>query len=139
MILIKKGLSPFLNDQEVFHMSNYIERDMILKNINAKTKEEAITFMIRKTLNDANISKEIIESDYIGNYELENMTAILSCYDSRYSTKVIVGILSKPILWNKKKIQLIIIPLIGEKINSKILIYIKNYLTWLKVQYILKE
>lgn len=117
----KKRIESFLNDQEVFHMSNYIERDMILKNINAKTKEEAITFMIRKTLNDANISKEIIESDYIGNYELENMTAILSCYDSRYSTKVIVGILSKPILWNKKKIQLIIIPLIGEKINSKIL------------------
>ena len=102
-------------------MSNYIERDMILKNINAKTKEEVITFMIKNTLNDANISREIIESDYIGNYELENMTAILSCYNSKYSTKVIVGILSKPILWNKKKIQLIIIPLIGEKINSKIL------------------
>lgn len=117
----KKRIEAFLDDQEIFHMSKYIERDMILKNINAKTKEEAITFMIKKTLNDANISREIIESDDLGNYELENMTTILSCHSSKYPTKVIVGILSKPILWNKKKVRLIIISLIGQYSNSKML------------------
>lgn len=117
----KKRIKSFLDDQEVFHMSNYIEKDMILKNINVKTKEEAITFLIRTTLNDTSISKEIIASNDVGNYELENMVAILSYYNPKYPTKVIIGILSKPILWNKKKVQLIIISLIGDNISSKIL------------------
>lgn len=49
------------------------------------------------------------------------MVAILSYYNPKYPTKVIIGILSKPILWNKKKVQLIIISLIGDNISSKIL------------------
>lgn len=49
------------------------------------------------------------------------MTAILSYYHPKYPTKVIIGILSKPILWNKKKVQLVIIVLIGNQINSQIL------------------
>lgn len=117
----KKRIESFLNDQEVFHMSNYLEKTMILKNMNIKTKEEAISFMIQNTLNDIDISKDIIESDSVGNYELENMTAILSYYHPKYPTKVIIGILSKPILWNKKKVQLVIIVLIGNQINSQIL------------------
>ena len=117
----KKSIEAFLDDQEVFHMSNYIEKDMILKNINANTKEEAITFMVQNTLNDDSIYQEIIENDRVGNYELENMISILSYHNNTYQTKIIIGILPKPILWNKKKVQLIIISLIGEHINSKIL------------------
>lgn len=64
----KKNIETFLDDQEVFHMSNYIEKDMILKNINANTKEEAIAFMVQNTFNDDRISREIIENDHVGNY-----------------------------------------------------------------------
>lgn len=63
----------------------------------------------------------MIEEDCIGNYELENMLAILSCCVDEPKTKIIIGILSKPILWNKKKVQLVIIPLIGKNIGIKIL------------------
>lgn len=117
----KKNIETFLDDQEVFHMSNYIEKDMILKNINANTKEEAIAFMVQNTFNDDRISREIIENDHVGNYELENMISILSYHSHIYQTKIIIGILSKPILWDRKKIQIIIISLIGENISSKIL------------------
>ena len=49
------------------------------------------------------------------------MLAILSCCVDEPKTKIIIGILSKPILWNKKKVQLVIIPLIGKNIGIKIL------------------
>lgn len=117
----KKNIEAFLDDQEVFHMSNYIEKSMILKNINANTKEEAIAYMIQNTLNDDRISREIIENDCVGNYELENMISILSYHSHTYQTKIIIGILAKPILWDRKKIQIIIISLIGENMSSKIL------------------
>lgn len=117
----KKRIETFLDDQEVFHMSNYIEKNMILKNIHANTKEETITFMIKNSFNDENMTYEIIENDQVGNYELDNMIAILSCHSYKHQTKIVIGFLPKPILWNKKKVQLVIIVLIGEHISSKIL------------------
>lgn len=49
------------------------------------------------------------------------MTAILSCYTNQHPTQVIISVLPKPILWNMRKVQVIIIPIIGEPINSKII------------------
>ena len=79
------------------------------------------SYIIKNTLGNESISKKLIEEDCIGNYELENMLAILSCCVDEPKTKIIIGILSKPILWNKKKVQLVIIPLIGKNIGIKIL------------------
>lgn len=45
----------------------------------------------------------MIESDEFSNYELENKIAILASNSSNQNTKVIIGILTKPILWNKRK------------------------------------
>ena len=79
------------------------------KNINEETKEGVLSYIIKNTLGNESISKNLIEEDCIGNYELENMLAILSCCVDEPKTKIIIGILSKPILWNKKKVQLVII------------------------------
>ena len=84
------------------------------------TKEEAIEFIIKNTINDNNLIKYMIESDEFSNYELENKIAILASNSSNQNTKVIIGILTKPILWNKKKVQLIIMPLIGNEKNYNI-------------------
>ena len=109
--------------QEVFKIRDYIDKRMVLTSINADTKEEAISFIINSTNYDKNIIQEIIENDKVANHELDNMISILSLngISANNQTEVIIGILSKPILWNEKRVQLIIVPLIGEPINSKIL------------------
>ena len=99
---------------------------LIFEDINALIKKINSNYyknynIIKNTLGNESISKKLIEEDCIGNYELENMLAILSCCVDEPKTKIIIGILSKPILWNKKKVQLVIIPLIGKNIGIKIL------------------
>lgn len=116
----KKRILSFLDNQEDFHMERFIENHWILNDIDVSTKEEAIEFIIKNSINDDNIINDIIENDQFSNYELENKIAILSNHSHIQNTKIIIGILSKPILWNKKKVQLIIIPLIGNKINFNI-------------------
>lgn len=119
----KKRIETILCDQEVFKIRDYIDKRMVLTSINADTKEEAISFIINSTNYDKNIIQEIIENDKVANHELDNMISILSLngISANNQTEVIIGILSKPILWNEKRVQLIIVPLIGEPINSKIL------------------
>lgn len=116
----KKRIFTYLDNQEVFHMENFVENHLILKHIDVNTKEEAIEFIIKNTINDNNLIKYMIESDEFSNYELENKIAILASNSSNQNTKVIIGILTKPILWNKKKVQLIIMPLIGNEKNYNI-------------------
>lgn len=115
----KRKLETALDDQEIFVMEHYISH--FFTHINGKTKEEVIMNIIQQAFNDEDISTNIIENDQIGNYELENMIAVLSCYTDRHPTQVIIAILPKPILWNMRKVQVIIICIIGEPINSKIM------------------
>lgn len=118
----KKRIGSFLNDQKEFNMSDYLEDNMIIRNIKAGTKEEAIRFMLNHLLHHECMVKELLENDRVANYELDNMIAILSSHTNNHpQTKVIIGILAKPILWNKKKVQLIIVLLIAEKINVEII------------------
>lgn len=116
----KKRILTFLDNQEDFHMESYIENNLILNNIEVNTKEEAIEFIIKNTINNNELMNDIIKSDQISNYELENKIAILANRVRSQESKVIIGTLSKPILWNKKKVQLIIIPLIGNKLDFNI-------------------
>jgi len=118
----RRRIESFLADQDVFCMSDYLDKHFFFAEIRAKSKEEAITFMINNTLSQQDMIDEIIENDKVANFELENMVSILSCHTiDEAEIKIIIGILEKPILWNKKKIQLIIIPVIGEQINTKIM------------------
>lgn len=118
----KRKIEMLLCEQEVFKMKNYLDRELVLTSISADTREEAIFAIINNTINDKKLSQEIINSDKVANHELDNMVAILSSGGlSTNQTKIIIGILSRPILWNEKRVQLIIVPLIGEMINSKIL------------------
>lgn len=112
-----KRILSYLDDQEEIHLENYMKEDMIYYDNQSKTKEEALSFLIK----DEIIKKELIKNDNIGNYELENMIAIVSHYQPFSQTKLLISILEKPILWNKKKIQLIIIPFIGKQSQSNIL------------------
>ena len=51
-----------------------------------------LSYIIKNTLGNESISKKLIEEDCIGNYELENMLAILSCCVDEPKTKIIIGI-----------------------------------------------
>ena len=116
----KKRILTFFDNQEDFHMESYIENNLILNNIEVNTKEEAIEFIIKNTINNNELMNDILKSDQISNYELENKIAILASNSSNQNPKVIIGILTKPILWNKKKVQLIVMPLIGNEKNYNI-------------------
>lgn len=117
----KKKIKNYLDDQEIFHMSLHLEENLILRNINISKKEDVIAYMIQHTIKQEDLIEKIIENDYIGNYELENMVAVLSCQANIPESKVIMAILEKPILWNKRKVQLIIMPIIGAHMNLQVL------------------
>ena len=91
------------------------------RNINISKKEDVIAYMIQHTIKQEDLIEKMIENDYIGNYELENMVAVLSCQANIPESKVIMAILEKPILWNKRKVQLIIMPIIGAHMNLQVL------------------
>lgn len=117
----KKKIKNYLDDQEIFHMSLHLEENLILRNINISKKEDVIAYMIQHTIKQEDLIEKMIENDYIGNYELENMVAVLSCQANIPESKVIMTILEKPILWNKRKVQLIIMPIIGAHMNLQVL------------------
>lgn len=117
----KKKIKNYLDDQEIFHMSPHLEENLILRNINISKKEDVIAYIIQHTIKQENLIEKMIENDYIGNYELENMVAVLSCQANIPESKVIMAILEKPILWNKRKVQLIIMPIIGAHMNLQVL------------------
>lgn len=117
----KKKMKNYLDDQEIFHMSLHLEENLILRNINISKKEDVIAYMIQHTIKQEDLIEKMIENDYIGNYELENMVAVLSCQANIPESKVIMAILEKPILWNKRKVQLIIMPIIGAHMNLQVL------------------
>ena len=117
----KKKIKNYLDDQEIFHMSHHLEENLILRNINISKKEDVIAYMIQHTIKQEDLIEKMIENDYIGNYELENMVAVLSCQANIPESKVIMAILEKPILWNKRKVQLIIMPIIGAHMNLQVL------------------
>lgn len=117
----KKKIKNYLDDQEIFHMSLHLEENLILRNINISKKEDVIAYMIQHTIKQEDLIEKMIENDYIGNYELENMVAVLSCQANIPKSKVIMAILEKPILWNKRKVQLIIMPIIGAHMNLQVL------------------
>ena len=79
-------------------MESYIENNLILNNIEVNTKEEAIEFIIKNTINNNELMNDISQrSDQISNYELENKIAILASNSSNQNPKVIIGRLTKPI------------------------------------------
>ena len=117
----KKKIKNYLDDQEIFHMSLHLEENLILRNINISKKEDVIAYMIQHTIKQEDLIEKMIENDYMGNYELENMVAVLSCQANIPESKVIMAILEKPILWNKRKVQLIIMPIIGAHMNLQVL------------------
>ena len=117
----KKKIKNYLDDQEIFHMSLHLEENLILRNINISKKEDVIAYMIQHTIKQEDLIEKMIENDYIGNYELENMVAVLSCQANIPESKVIMAILEKPVLWNKRKVQLIIMPIIGAHMNLQVL------------------
>ena len=117
----KKKIKNCLDDQEIFHMSLHLEENLILRNINISKKEDVIAYMIQHTIKQEDLIEKMIENDYIGNYELENMVTVLSCQANIPESKVIMAILEKPILWNKRKVQLIIMPIIGAHMNLQVL------------------
>ena len=117
----KKKIKNYLDDQEIFHMSHHLEENLILRNINISKKEDVIAYMIQHTIKQEDLIEKMIENDYIGNYELENMVTVLSCQANIPESKVIMAILEKPILWNKRKVQLIIMPIIGAHMNLQVL------------------
>lgn len=117
----KEKIKNYLDDQEIFHMSLHLEENLILRNINISKKEDVIAYMIQHTIKQEDLIEKMIENDYIGNYELENMVTVLSCQANIPESKVIMAILEKPILWNKRKVQLIIMPIIGAHMNLQVL------------------
>ncbi len=116
-----KQIEKYILNQKAFNIKNYLHKNLCIYS-KAKNKEDVISYIIRNAIDDNGLSQIIINSDEVVSNELDNLVVMLSlnCV-SQSKTRVIICVLSKPILWCEKRIQLVILPIIGEPIDSSTL------------------
>jgi transcriptional antiterminator len=110
----KKNVEMRLNDRMPFHMMKYMQKEMFFTDISAKTKEEAVSYLAHQISDQKDVYQELIESDCAGSAELDHMVGLLSIKVKTGKTRLLVGILNKPIVWNERRVQIILLPVIGE-------------------------
>lgn len=117
--LIEECLSSISNKRSI---KSILKKELFFSNIDAKTQIEALNEIIKKTSNTIALPNDfinhVIEREKFATTELSNYIAIPHPNKSvTKDTFVSIGILKKPILWNKKMIQIIF--LFAVKYNDK--------------------
>lgn len=90
------------------------KKDLFIKNLDLHTKEEVLyhltTLMLEKGYIDDYTKTSIIEREKMASTELSNLLAIPHPLDNNMTTtSIAVCILKKPIVWDKEKVQVVIL------------------------------
>lgn len=119
------NISPLLLDEDIEKINEHIntqkqfdyllglmKEDLFFYNINADTKEEVIDFLCQKMILNKSINDDtaqlIINREEISPTEINELVAIPHCILKTGAESVLaVGILKKPILWDKTYVQLV--------------------------------
>ncbi len=123
--LIKKVLS----DEKSQRIEKYFDRRLFLTDLDFKTKEEVLRYMtkkikaVKKVPN--NFYSYLIKREKLSTTEFGNLVAIPHPSKALSDdTFICIAILNKPILWDKKKVQLIYLLSIENSVNKNLqLIY----------------
>lgn len=116
----KDRIGMLLNDQKPFHMSSFLNKKMFMGNICGNTREEIMDHLMSYLHQTDQMYQTLSNQEIIANTELSHMTAIQSVKTDNMKSELFVGIFEKPILWSKKRVQMIIVPIIGESSSEGI-------------------
>lgn len=140
------NISPLLLDEDIEKINEYISmqkefkyllglmnEELFFSNIKAETKEEVIEFLsnklISKNLIDEQTMDSIIKREEISPTEINELVAIPHCIlKTGEKTVLAIGILDKPILWDKTYVQLVFLGALDPTIkeNRKVFTILYN-------------
>ncbi len=108
----------------------YYDKNLFLSDIDAETKEEVLEYMVRHIKKHRKIPKNFLESvkrrEKLGITEFGNRIAMP--HPDRTLTDetfVCVGILEKPIIWDKKEVQVIFLVSVSKNKDKKLKYFYK--------------
>lgn len=116
---VKSLFSNVSNDS----LRKYYDKNLFFTDIEFEKKEEVLQFMVRKMKEQKDLPEEFLESvlkrEKQASTEFGNLVAIPHPERALSSeTFVTVAILDKPIIWNRRKVQLIYLMSIENKVNK---------------------
>lgn len=116
---VKSLFSNVSNDS----LRKYYDKNLFFTDIEFEKKEEVLQFMVRKMKEQKDLPEEFLESvlkrEKQASTEFGNLVAIPHPERALSSeTFVTVAILDKPIIWNRRKVQLIYLISIENKVNK---------------------
>ena len=130
------NVSPLLIDEDIEKINEHISRqrdfeylqelmseELFFTSIDANTKEEVIEVMCKTMIKNNIISEDtkegILKREDTSSTEINELVAIPHCItkDSKKSV-LAIGILNKPILWNKTYVQLVILGALDPQIKQ---------------------
>lgn len=112
--LIKRKVMEDRLESDVIEFGNIFKRDLFVKNIDLSSKEEVLsyitTLMHAKHYIDDYTKQSIYARERMASTELSNLLAIPHPLDnSMQETSIAVCILNKPIIWDREKVQVVIV------------------------------
>lgn len=125
-----RNIRKIFNTGENENILRYYDKNLFLSNINAGTKEEVLEYMVRHIKKHRKIPKNFLESvkrrEKLGITEFGNRIAMP--HPDRTLTDetfVCVGILEKPIIWDKKEVQVIFLVSVSKNKDKKLKYFYK--------------
>ena len=125
-----RNIRKIFNTGENENILRYYDKNLFLSNINAETKEEVLEYMVRHIKKHRKIPKNFLESvkrrEKLGITEFGNRIAMP--HPDRTLTDetfVCVGILEKPIIWDKKEVQVIFLVSVSKNKDKKLKYFYK--------------
>ncbi|UOQ83645.1 BglG family transcription antiterminator [Gracilibacillus salinarum] len=112
--LIKRKVMEDKLESDVTEFSNIFKRDLFVKNLELQTKEDVLDYMTdlmyTKEYIDESTKRSVYERERMASTELSNLLAIPHPLENNMSeTSIAVCILNKPIVWDREKVQVIIV------------------------------
>lgn len=118
-------VNKILDKKQKKEILNFFTPELFFSNLSFKTKEEVITFLcnqvdkIKKV--DKNFLQLVLKREMVGTTELGNLVSIPHPNNPVGKESFIsIGILEKPIIWEKEKVQIIFLLSMKEKGDEKL-------------------
>ncbi|UOQ49715.1 BglG family transcription antiterminator [Gracilibacillus caseinilyticus] len=112
--MIKRKVMEDKLESDVTEFSNIFKKDLFVKNLELQTKEDVLDYitdlMYTKEYIDESTKQSVYERERMASTELSNLLAIPHPLENNMSeTSIAVCILNKPIVWDREKVQVIIV------------------------------
>lgn len=125
-----KTIKRFLSQGHSRTMEQYFRKELFLTDVEFETKEEVLQYMVKKIRSIYDIPNDfydaIFHRERQAGTEFGNLVAIPHPYKAMTKeTFVCICILNKPVIWDKKKVQLIYLMSMEDNSNRNLMTFYK--------------